>query len=378
MKIAVNTRFLLSNKLEGIGKFTAETLRRITQNHPEHEFIFFFDRPYSKQFIFADNVTPVVLFPQARHPVLFYLWFEWSIAAALKKYKADIFLSTDGFLSLHTAVPTLLVVHDLAFCHFPDYVKKIEQRYYEYFMPRFVKKAAKIATVSTFSKNDIIQQYGIDSEKINVVYNGADHHFQPIPITEQASIRKQYANGQPYFLYLGSVHPRKNVARLIAAFDRFKTQITSPIKLLIAGRKAWQTGEVEAAYQSASAKNDIQFLDYVPDADLPKLIASAYALTYVSLFEGFGIPILEAMYCDVPSITSNTSSMPEVAGNAGILVNPYDIDNIAQAMAKMWSDKSFRKDLISKGRFQRQQFTWDKTATKLYNMIAAISHSTNK
>ena len=310
--------------------------------------------------------------------MLFYLWFEWSIAAALKKYKADIFLSTDGFLSLHTAVPTLLVVHDLAFCHFPDYVKKIEQRYYEYFMPRFVKKAAKIATVSTFSKNDIIQQYGIDSEKINVVYNGADHHFQPIPITEQASIRKQYANGQPYFLYLGSVHPRKNVARLIAAFDRFKTQITSPIKLLIAGRKAWQTGEVEAAYQSASAKNDIQFLDYVPDADLPKLIASAYALTYVSLFEGFGIPILEAMYCDVPSITSNTSSMPEVAGNAGILVNPYDIDNIAQAMAKMWSDKSFRKDLISKGRFQRQQFTWDKTATKLYNMIAAISHSTNK
>src|SRR5690606_7224010 len=117
MRIAVNTRLLLKGKLEGIGWFTYQTLERIVKQHPEHEFIFFFDRPYDRSFVFASNVTPVVLSPQARHPVLFYLWFELGIPRLLRKYKADLFLSPDGFSSLSTKVPTCLVIHDLAFEH---------------------------------------------------------------------------------------------------------------------------------------------------------------------------------------------------------------------------------------------------------------------
>ena len=139
MRIAVNTRLLLKGKLEGIGWYTNETLKRIVREHPEHEFIFFFDRPYDPSFIFASNVTPVVFEPQARHALLFYIWFELRIPYMLRKYKADLFLSTDGLLSLKTKVPTCLVIHDLAFEHYPEHLKRSHRMYLRKFSPLFAK-----------------------------------------------------------------------------------------------------------------------------------------------------------------------------------------------------------------------------------------------
>ena len=141
MRIAVNTRFLLPNKLEGIGRFTLEVLRRMVNSHPEHEFYFFFDRKYDPSFVLSENVIPIILFPPARHPFLFYWWFEWSVARALKKHNIDVFLSTDNFCSLNTKVPTVLVTHDLAFAHFPEQVGFLQRKYYQYFTPRFLAKA---------------------------------------------------------------------------------------------------------------------------------------------------------------------------------------------------------------------------------------------
>ena len=129
MRIAVNTRFLLKNKLEGIGWFTYETVKRLVENHPEHEFYFFFDRPFEEEFIFGKNVHPIVLFPPARHPVLYFIWFEYSVANALKVYKIDVFLSPDNFLTLRTKVPTVLVTHDIAHLHFPEQVNFFDRKY---------------------------------------------------------------------------------------------------------------------------------------------------------------------------------------------------------------------------------------------------------
>ena len=156
MIIAINTRFLLKGKLEGIGWFTNEIVRRMVVNHPEHEFIFLFDRPYDPQFIFASNINPVVISPPARHPILWYIWFEWSVRRALKKYKADIFISTDGFLSLSSKVPSLLVVHDLAFEHYPQHLPFKFRYYLQKFTPKFVRKATHTITVSSYSKKDLI------------------------------------------------------------------------------------------------------------------------------------------------------------------------------------------------------------------------------
>ena len=364
--IAINTRFLLPNKLEGIGWFSYEVLKRWVEWHPEHEFIFIFDRAYDEQFVFSSNVKPIVASPQARHPVLFYLWFEWTLPAIFKKHKVDAFMSPDGFMSLSADIPTLLVIHDIAWKHFPTQVPWSHRKHYEYYMPRFAKKAAHIATVSEYSKNDIVNHLQVMPEKIDVVYDGANESFVPLSLDERVKIEDKYSNGCPYFLYVGSIHPRKNVLRLLQAFELFKSKADTNMKLLLAGRIAWQSGDVAEQLAKMNYRNDVVFLGYTDAVELPKITAAAFALTYVSLFEGFGIPILEAMYCDVPSISSNSSSMPEVAGDAGLLADPYSVDSITEQMLRLWNEKGLREQLIDRGKIQRLKFSWDLTAEKMW------------
>ncbi|MEM8523326.1 MAG: glycosyltransferase family 1 protein [Bacteroidota bacterium] len=366
MRIAINTRFLLKNKLEGIGWFTYEVSKRLVEQHPEHEFLFFFDRPFEEQFVFAENVNPIVLSPPARHPILFYIWFEYAVARALKKYKADIFLSPDNFCSLRTKVPTVLVVHDLAYAHFPEQMRFRDRFYYCRFMPQFLRKATQIVTVSKFTKQDILDLHSIDSESISVSYNGVRDVFQPISKKEQTGIKAQFSGEKDYFFYIGAVHPRKNVHRLIAAFDDFKRRTRSDLKLLIAGRFSWQTGAVKDAYENAQHQADIEFLGYVNDALLPQLMATAFALTYVSTFEGFGVPLLEAMHCEVPIITSEKSSMSEVVGDAAILVNPFKMNEISIAMQRILNNADLRQQLVELGKEQRQKYSWQKATDIVY------------
>jgi glycosyltransferase involved in cell wall biosynthesis len=332
LKIAVNTRFLLKNKLEGFGHFTNETLKRIVLNNPTVQFYFLFDRPFDKSYIYANNVTPVVIPPPARHPVLWYIWFDISIAIWLKKNKPDLFLSPDGYACLNTQVKQLCVFHDLAFEHFEDGISKVQLKYMRKYTPKFAKKVNRIATVSQYSKNDIVQKYGIDPNKIEVVYNGANDLFKPLNTEEKTTIKNQYSQGFEYFLYVGSIHPRKNVATLLQAFDSFKKQTNSNYKLLLTGRMAWKTDKVNAIYQQMEFKNDVLFTGYLINEDLAKVTASAFAMCYVSLFEGFGIPIIEAMQSGVPVICSNTSSMKEIGEAATIQINPSNVESICHAI----------------------------------------------
>jgi glycosyltransferase involved in cell wall biosynthesis len=372
MRIAVNTRFLMEGKLEGLGWFTHETMKRWVAQYPEHEFIFIFDRPFSEQFIFGENVTGVVAFPPARHPLLFYWWYEWSIPRILRQHKADVFVSPDGFMSLRTAVPTLMVLHDIAWKHFEGHVNFSTFQYYNHYVPKFVQAAGRIATVSEYSKQDMVQYFGADPQKIDVVYNGSHERYQPLEQAEKEAVRAQYSEGQPYFLYVGSIHPRKNVARLLKAFDQFKEATQSPLKMLVVGRKMGKGSPLEQLLPTLTHAADILFLGYLSTDTLPKVVGAAYALTYVSLFEGFGIPLLEALYCDVPSITAKTSSMPEVVGEAGLLADPTSTEDIAQKMQQLWQQPALRRALIEKGRQQRQLFSWQQTAQKLWKSLELL------
>jgi glycosyltransferase involved in cell wall biosynthesis len=367
LKIAVNTRFLLKDKLEGIGLYTLEVVKRMAAAHPEDEFIFFFDRPFDPSFIFEKNITPIVLSPPARHPLLFVAWFEWSVARALKKHKADVFLSPDNFLSLSTSIPTVLIVHDIAFTHFSENDKWVNRQYYKFFTPRFLKRANAILAVSEFTKQDILSKFSfVEKNKIKVAYNGCRDIFKPLNILEKNT------EGPPFFLFVGAVHPRKNVPRLIEAFDLFKKRTKSNVQLVLCGRFAWQTGAVKSAYDAAIFKQDIIFKGYIEDNEVVKLTASALAVTYVSLFEGFGVPLLEAMNCDTPIIASNVSSMPEVVGEAALLVNPESIESIADAMQAIFDNENLREKLIEHGRIQRAKFDWDKTADIVYSQLKTI------
>jgi glycosyltransferase involved in cell wall biosynthesis len=374
--IAVNTRFLIKNKLEGIGLFTAESLKRIVNTHPELDFYFLFDRAYHNEFVFAPNVKPVVLFPQARHPFLWYWWFEISVSRWLNKHRPDLFLSTDGYACLGTNVPQVLVMHDLSFEHFKDHTPFLTGQYYQYFMPRFAAKAARIATVSEFSKQDMVNLYEISADKIDVVYNGSKEVYRPVTAEVKQKIKAKLTDGKDYFIYVGSIHPRKNVKNLLLAFEQFKTETNADFKLLIVGRKAWDYKDVDAAYTNMKFRSDVIFAGHVPPQDLGDIMASAFAMVYVSLFEGFGIPIIEAMNCHVPVITSNTTSMPEAAGDAALLVNPYSVEEISFAMKKML-DETERSSLIDKGKIQLKKFSWELTAEKLWQCCEKVLQKKN-
>lgn len=360
---------MLPDKLEGIGWFTYETLKRITTQHPEHHFYFIFDRPYDPQFIFNSNVTPVVTGPPARHPVLFYLWFEFAIPQVLRKNKADLFLSPDGYLSLSSNVKSLPVIHDINFAHYPQDVPYLVRHYYNYFFPRFARKATRIATVSEYSRMDISKMYHIDPSKIDVVYNGVNESFKAIDDQEKEVIKKQFSKGCDYYVFVGSLHPRKNIVRLFKAFDIFKKNISSSVKLIIVGEKYWWNGEIESTFQSMQYKDDVIFTGRLSSKTLNDVIASSIAMTYVPYFEGFGIPILEAFKCETALITSNVTSMPEVADDAALLVNPFDEHKISDAMQALYTDKQLRNSLIGKGKERLQFFSWQQTADKLWDSI---------
>lgn len=369
MRIGVNTRLLLKGKLEGIGWFTYQTLERMVHQHPEHDFFFFFDRPYDESFVFSTNVTPIVVPPQARHPILFTLWFDWTLPYVLRKYKIDVFLSPDGYCSLRTSVPTCLVIHDLAFEHYPKHFKLSHKHYWKYFQPRFANKAKRIVTVSQYSKQDIISHYGIDADKIDVACNGAHDAYHPLRWDDKEAVKKKYADGCEYFVFAGALHPRKNIVNLLKAFVAFKKMQRSDMKLVIVGRLAWKYDEVLEMKESMPYKDDVKWVGYMDVDELSQVTGGAYAMVYPSFFEGFGIPILEALKCDVPAIVSHTSSMPEVAGDAGLLVDPNNVADIAAKMEQLYKDEHLRAKLIAAAPAQVKKFTWEKAADVLWENI---------
>ena len=368
MIIAVNTRLLIKNRKDGIARFADETLRRITQQHADIEFIFLFDRTFHPDFIYAENIIPKVVYPQARHPFLYDIWFNKRLPVILKKLNADLFLSPDGFLPLKCEIPTIAVMHDINFEHYPQYLPKKDLTYYKKRFPVFAARASHICTVSEFTKQDLIKTYQINADKISVIYNGISDCFQPVTQSEKNDFCAAFSQEQPYFVFTGSLHQRKNIARMLQAFDRLKAQHNVPHKFLIAGQKMWWTKEMQQTLDSLHYKEDIIFMGSLPDDQLSLLVAAAEAMIYVPVFEGFGIPPLEAMQCGVPVLASNTSSIPEVLGDAVLYADPFDVNNIAAGMAKIL-EKPRQEILIDKGFKQIKKYSWQKTADLLWESI---------
>lgn len=374
MRIGVNTRLFVKGKMDGIAWFSYEVLKRIIKAHPEHDFIFFFDRKPLNEFIFADNVKAVVVYPPARHPILWILFFELGIKRALKKEKIDIFLSPDGWICLNTSVKTINIIHDINFEHHPEFLPKLTRVYFQYFFPRFAGKANRLVTVSNFSKNDIQKTYGIPESKINVVYNAAAEDFHEISDSEKEIVRKQLSDGYPYFVFVGSGNQRKNIINHLLAFDLFREQGFNA-KLVFAGTQKYWTKQMITVYKNLQYRKDIVFTGYVSTEKLNRIISSSHCLLYASYFEGFGVPILEAFSCNTPVITSNITAMPEIAENAAILVNPYHTEEITNAMIEIFTNDKLRIALIEKGKKQLQKFSWDTTASQLWHTIEQLKNT---
>jgi glycosyltransferase involved in cell wall biosynthesis len=372
MIIAVNTRLLLKDRLEGIGWFSFETLKRISNRHPEHTFLFLFDRPFDRGFIFSNNIIPLVIPPPARHPLLWYFWFEWSVPRILRKNQADLFFSPDGYLPLGLKIPSMIAIHDINFHHRPEDLPPSSRFYYRKYFPLFASGANRIITVSEYSKNDIAESYGIHRDKIDVVYNGVNPAFKPLNKEEIARVRAAYTGGSPYFIFVGSFHPRKNLARLLRAFDLFREQSASPAKLVIVGEKMFMTGDLDRAHAGLKHQQDIVFTGRLSPEKLARVMGASSGLTFVPLFEGFGIPLLEAMNCEIPILASGVTSLPEIAGKAALYCDPENIQDIADGMLKLAESPDLRAELLAAGRARRKAFSWDLTAEKVWHSLEKI------
>lgn len=374
MRIAVNTRLLLRGKLDGIGWFTHELLSRIVKAHPEHEFHFIFDRPFDRSFLFAENVTGHVLYPPARHPLLFRLWYDLMIPRKLRRLNPDVFVSPDMMISTRTDVPQIVVLHDLNFEHYPEDLPPVIARYLRHMTPRFASKARTIVTVSEFSRQDIIEHYGVPQEKVRVVYNGVQNTIVALRPECQESSRRRWASGCRYFVFISSIHPRKNLKRLLEAFELFRLQSAEPVKLVAVGRMFWKQSELTDTLRSMRFRDDVIFTGHLETAELNEVLGGAIALMYVSYFEGFGVPIIEAFRCGVPVVTSKVTAMPEVAGNAALLIDPFSVSEISEAMSLLQRDTTLRSEMIRKGHERVLSFDWDTSAKVFWDIIEKAAH----
>jgi glycosyltransferase involved in cell wall biosynthesis len=273
----------------------------------------------------------------------------------------ELFHATEHLLLPLRGVPTVLTVHDLIFRRYPAHHKRLNRWYLNATMPLFCRRAGHIISVSEQSKRDVIEAYGIPPERITVIYEAADPRFCPQPAETVAAARARYGLPDRYLLFVGTIEPRKNLGRVLTAFERLHAEGLTDA-LVIVGKRGWLYDDFFARLEGSPAKLAVIFPGFVPDADLPAVYAGAQALAFPSEFEGFGLPVLEAMACGAPVVCSNTSSLPEVTGDAAVLIDPLNVDALTEALRRVLSEPSLAADLRGRGLAQAARFSWDRAA----------------
>jgi glycosyltransferase involved in cell wall biosynthesis len=281
----------------------------------------------------------------------------------------DVFYSPDFVLPpTRRTTRTLLTVHDLSFLHCPEAFVPALRRYLERVVPRSIARADRVLADSAHTRSDIVSLLGVSPDKVEVLYSGVPARFQPkAEPGERERLQARYGIGdQPYVLSVGTLQPRKNYLRLIRAFANLKPET----QLVIAGGRGWLYEDI---FSEAERHGDrVRILGFVDEGDLPALYRNAALFAFPSLYEGFGLPVLEAMACGVPVVCSNASSLPEVAGQAGLLVDPLDTDGLAEAMRRVLEDSRLRREMIARGVAQAARFMWERAARQLLDVFDSL------
>ena len=299
-------------------------------------------------------------------------WTQRFFPAALRRDKPDVLFMPIQMLPLFRAqtIKTVAVVHDLEFLHYPETYTPANRLLLQFFTRHAVRNATQLIAVSQYTKDDVVRTYGRDPKDIAVVHHGvnADQFSQKATGSRQQAVGKRCGLPERFMLFVGALQPRKNIVGLVTAFEEVKRS-EPDTHLVIVGGGEWKTGQILARIESSSVRDSMHLLRRVPHDDLAALYTMAAALVLPSFSEGFGMPVLEAMAAGTPVITSSTSSLPEVAGDAALLVDPTDSSAIANALLRVLRDASLRQDLIAKGRERASRFTWDRAAEQTAAVI---------
>jgi len=295
----------------------------------------------------------------------------WELPRRAAQDRLDVLhLSYNAPLNLPAACALVVTIHDISFEHFPQFFSRRLRTFLRVSVPRSAYAAQQIITDTEHAKRDLINTYHLPADKITVTHYAAGEQFHPIsdPAALHA-VRARYATGERFILAVGNLQPRKNLERLIRAFALAKQENALPHKLVIVGQRFWREAPILQA--ARSLQEEVVLTGYVPAADLPLLYNAADVLAYPSLYEGFGLPVLEAMACGTPVITSNVSSLPEIAGDAAHLIDPRNVQEIADALVRVTTDTTYRAELRARGMAQAQFFSWERTAQQ----TLAVYHS---
>lgn len=358
LRIAIDASRTTVARVTGTERYALELIRAMIEHNRRHQLTLYFrDQP------------PPDLLPKTEHVTIRTIpfhraWTHLRFAAAIWRTRPDVTFVPAHTLPFVFPGKAIVTVHDLGYKHFPE-AHPWQQRAYLNLTTRYsARRATHIFADSQATATDLEQFYGINPQKIDVIYPGV----MPPTITE-TDIYQKYNLPKRYFLFIGTLQPRKNIARLVEAYKAYRERSNRPVDLVLAGRKGWLFDD-----SWTSGIDGLHLIGYIDEADKGALYQNAVALAFPSLFEGFGFPVIEAMHMDLPVITSSTSSLPELAGDAAIVVDPQNTLDITRAMIRISTDYTFRETLRAAGFSQADKFTWDAAAQQALNRIESIGY----
>ncbi len=369
MIIAVNTRCPAGDLSEDIDEFIFANFSWLAKKYPQHQFIYIFDSPFDEKLITSKNISGVVVGPVATGPWLWQYWYNYKIPAVLRKHKADVFFSADGICSLRTKVPQCLLVPGAGFLQQPQLVPKDHLRFYKRFTPKFLAKAAVVATLSASARDALAKQYKIEPQKIAIINSTPGEIYQPTSHEQKEIVKEKYAGGKEYFLFTGRLTERNNLLNLLKAFSFFKKRQKSNMQLLIATSSTETDNGITKSLATFKFREEVKLLTQLSYSELAEITASAYAFVYPILYDDLVIKPLEAMQCEVPVIAGNTDSIAERCGEAALYVNPTDFNDIAERMILLFKDEARLSELTRAGKLQVQQCSRAQTASQLWQIL---------
>lgn len=370
LKIAIDLRWLRSERFDGIARYSVELSKALTAKDPSIHVLYHREEllPLIKR-----HVNPKAKLVRVPYNILTISDFLL-LPSFLRKNEYNVYISPNYTTSpLHSGYKVISVVHDLIPFFYKKYFGSASLKwrlfYSNLFLIRKMLQAASvIVAVSRSTKHDLVNLVNVPENKVRVIYEGVDPSFKKIEANSINGFLKDVGLDKSYIIFVGTLEPRKNIVRIIQAYNAVRKSSSYQGLLVIVGKKGWQYEPIFKEIEKSEFKNSIKYMSYVKDSFLPALISGAEVLVYPSLYEGFGLPILEGMACGTPVITSKISSMPEVGGPAAFYVDPYNVDEIAGGLSKIVNDQEMRSRITKMGYAQLKKFSWDKTAEEVLKL----------
>lgn len=370
MIIGIEAQRIFRKNKHGMDYVVLQEIKELQQIDTENEY-YVFVKPGEDRCIESTKNVHIIELNCPSYP----LWEQWALPRAAKKYGVEILHCTSNTAPIWCNIPLVLTLHDIIFLEPRDkqnhsLYQNMGWLYRRLDVPRILNKCRRIITVSNFEMENIISKLGISRERMAMIYNGYNDWFKPIEETSQ--ITKKYISDEGYFFFLGNTDPKKNTERTLVAYSKYLQQSGVKRKLLMADLNPDYLNGIIQRHHIENIREHLLMPGYIVNSDLPYIYNGAFAFLYTSLRESFGIPLLEAMACGTPVITSNTSSMPEIAGHEAILINPGNSDEIADMMLQLERDEVFYQKQKEIGIKRAKLFSWRKTAEQLLMLYKEV------